>query len=353
VPPPPLFDVEAFRKELARNGPRRAYLFSGKEPYLHRLAIGALKTHYGAEGYEVHFPPRRGEPPLPLRDLLAELISPGLFGESKLIVFMDAGPMLESKPQVLLDALAGTGEGTVAVSVSSGRIPAPVKKAFAHHGELYTTRKLYEKPGSWVRNPAPEKAELASWVVLRAKARGKQLAPMDAWELIQRLGTELADLDQAVEKLSLACPGKKISAEAVRSGVGHHRHYQVFELADSVLLRKREVSLRLARRSLLEEAENPEALLLVLIAVLRKQLDQLLRALELGSRPTAATLQQKLGINNKWQADRILARLQLFRSPDEALGLRRVLFEADRDFKMGLAPADWLVERVVYAFTKA
>ena len=309
-----------------------------------------LKAHYGSGSYEVHFPPQGGESPLPLGTLLAELVSPGLFGQSKLVAFIDAGKMLESKPQVLFDALAGSGPGTVAVTVTSGRIPKTITEAFQQYGEMHKTRKLYEKPGPWVRNPAPEKAELASWVVLRARSRGRTLAPIDAWELILRLGTELSELDQAVEKLALATPGKVITSEAVRTGIGHHRNYEVFELADAVLARDRGLALRLARRSLIEHAEKPEALLLILIAMLRRQLDDLVRVLELPGEPTPALLKEQLGINNKWRADRLLGRLPKFRSVQEVLDLKHLVYEADRDLKQGLAQADWLIERVVYGF---
>lgn len=356
--PPPLFDVEAFASSLrGKQGPRRGYLFVGppRTEYLHRLAVGALKAHYGAERFEVHFGPRqKSDPPLPLDSLLAELVSPGLFSEPKLVAIYDARSVLDQLP-LLERTLRGSGEGTLALSIATKgtRLPDKVSKLFGKHGEVVRTREFYASPPPWAPDRKDD-TELVKWVVLRAKQRGKRLDARLAAELVELKGAELAELDMELEKLSvLAGDRPQIDRATLAALVGASRGYLGFELADPLLSRDGAAALATVRRAILAEPDAT-GLLLTLLGTLRNKLDrEMLPALELCDRErrrvSAKELNERLGVG-LFIANRIAERLPMYRSSDEALAMRHAVYRAESDLKNGRAEPDWLLERLVLAF---
>lgn len=346
APLPPLFDPEAFRRALAAHGPGRGYLFYGPGEFLHRLALAEIKRWYGPERAEVHL---GAEVAGQLPKVLAELETPGLFSESKLVVILDA-VALKDGADAIQRALAGTGPGTLALSASGGKLADKIRLAFERHGEVVRTREPFERPPPWKPGP-PEKGELAGWIVGRARTRDLALAPALAWELASRIGTDLAELDHELDKLKLLCPNGRPDAAAIAALVGQHRGYAPYELADTMLDRDGARAYAQLRATLAVEPDAA-AVLLATAGALRGQVGKLLLAtgVEGGRRgPSGSDITAALRVA-PFQGDRLAALLPRYAGADELAALRHAIFRADRDFKQGLAEPDWLLERLVAAF---
>jgi DNA polymerase III delta subunit len=351
---PPLFDLAAFRRQIAQKT-ARGYLFFGPErtEYLHRLAIDELKRAFGRDQFEVCFGPHRGEPPLPLEQLFGELIAPGLFGGCKLVAIYDARSTAEQLTW-FERALTGGGAGTIALSIAGGRLPDKLAALFTHHGEVIRTRELYATPPPWGAGGAGS-SELARWLQLRARDQGRQLLGDAADRLIELVGAELALLDTELGKLAALIPGQDITRAQLDELVGASRTFAGFELTEPLLKRDARAALTAIRRATLG-CPDSAALLLQLLSAIKNQLSrELLPAIMVAERerraPSADALQVACGLSpfNARRTAEVVAR---FRSRAELLAVRHAIFRADRDFKQGLAEPEWLLERLALELAK-
>ena len=90
----------------------------------------------------------------------------------------------------------------------------------------------------------PKGRGLASWVREAFERRGKQVADDAVRTLIERIGADISELDQEVEKICLfALKSKRIGAEEVRIAARMGHTANVFELGDAVGLQNPERAL--------------------------------------------------------------------------------------------------------------
>jgi len=95
-------------------------------------------------------------------------------------------------------------------------------KIIAQKGVLFESKKLYEN-------------QVGEWISSNLKDRGYEIEPKAVHMLVEFLGTNLAKIDNELEKLSLIlASGTKITAVHIEDNIGISKDYNNFELRKAV-----------------------------------------------------------------------------------------------------------------------
>jgi len=117
------------------------------------------------------------------------LQSGSLFGGRTGLMLMDAHLLQADEATVLADLLAHHADGSrPVVLVTSGKLPSPLAAYVKRNAEVIPVRKLADR-------------DVAGWVRTAARRRGLRLRSDAAQALIQRFGSDLGAIDQALEQL--------------------------------------------------------------------------------------------------------------------------------------------------------
>jgi DNA polymerase III delta subunit len=123
--------------------------------------------------------------------MVPALQSGSLFGGRRGLLVMDAQNLLKAEAEAAADLIAGLeGGGTVVCFVSAGPLPAPLSKVVERLGEKLSVKKLRER-------------DALEWLVGAARARKVSLGAEAAAALVQRFGSDIASLGQALDQLSV------------------------------------------------------------------------------------------------------------------------------------------------------
>jgi DNA polymerase III delta subunit len=152
--------------------------------------------------------------------LIPALQSGSLFGGRSGILVMDAHQLLKAEATVLAELIAAVDpDQSVVVFVATGSIPAPLGASINAEGETIRVRKLRERDaGEWLSHAARERR-----VTLHADA---------AKALVQRFGSDVAAMAQALDQL--AASGADITPEAVRSRFANRPDEPMWHYADAI-----------------------------------------------------------------------------------------------------------------------
>jgi DNA polymerase III delta subunit len=123
--------------------------------------------------------------------LVPALQSGSLFGGRRGVLVVDAQNFLKAEAEVTADLVAGLdGTTTVACFVSAGPLPAPLRGAVDRLGDTVTVRKLRE-------------SDSLGWLAGAARRRRLSLGSEAAAALVQRFGSDIASLGQALDQLAM------------------------------------------------------------------------------------------------------------------------------------------------------
>ncbi len=186
--------------------------------------------------------------------------------------------------------------------------------------------------------------QVPAWVSGEARRQKLKLEPGTAERLAEAVGTEMAQLASALERLSLyAGLGKPIGPNHVEELLATTRQRSVFELTAAVGRGDRREALLVLRR-MLEDRESG----VMIVAMLARHLRQLWSAKELTARSVPrAELASALGIHPFFVGDLIQ---QAERLSGAALArTHRALFEADRSLKSSRLSERAILEGLIFA----
>jgi len=152
--------------------------------------------------------------------LVPALQSGSLFGGSQGVLVVDAQHLLKPEADVLASLMEHLGdEGIVLVLVSAGALPSAVQKIVKADGSTLTVKKMRERDAmEWARNAARDRR-------IRLTAPG-------AAALIQRFGSDVAALGQALDQL--ATVDGEVDAEVVASRFRNRPDEPMWHFADAV-----------------------------------------------------------------------------------------------------------------------
>lgn len=123
--------------------------------------------------------------------MVPALQSGSLFGGRRGLLVMDAQNLLKAEAEAAADLVAGLeGDSTLVCFVSAGPLPALLAKVVDRLGEKLTVKKLRE-------------SDAFDWLTAEARARRVSLGAEAATALVQRFGSDIASLGQALDQLAL------------------------------------------------------------------------------------------------------------------------------------------------------
>ncbi len=222
--------AEARKAEL-----RPVYLLAGEERYLSSLVLGELRRAV------------LGGMDLGLND---DQFDAGDVDADAVLSAARTLPMMAKRRLVVVRSVerwepkgegkaAATGRGAALDRIAEyAAAPSPTTTLVLVAGKLDARRRLVlaaKKEGFLVDCEAPSRGALPSWIVRRAKERGKNLSPAVAELLADIAGPELSRLDDAVERLSLYVGAEPdIGEDAVADAIVGVKPSSVWELVGAV-----------------------------------------------------------------------------------------------------------------------
>ena len=199
-----------------------------------------------------------------LSTLAQKLGTGGLFGGGTLVVVAGAGRLARTKElrAGVANALATIAPGN-AVAFVDQRSRRPNLRGARPDGPGELGLLVQDVGGSVLPCVSPAQGELASWIVQRAKAAGREISGEAAKEMAERLGAEVRepDLDRSgfrmtaaieLEKLALAVPSGAIPLKAVQLLVADRGLGSLFAFADAIVARSGPLAARHLGRAISE-----------------------------------------------------------------------------------------------------
>lgn len=187
---------------------------------------------------------------------------------------------------------------------------------------------------------------MRSFAAREAQRRQMRIDDAAVAALVDSVGTDVATLDDALERLSLYVgPNQPITVAAVEACVSRVRVESIWSLVDAVSARDRRTALR-AAASLLDDREPPLRILSLLSRQLRL-LGRAKQALDAGASPDAAAAAAGAPPFKARELATAARRMNL----QQLSRAFRVLCEADLVQKGGKCPPDVALEATVLALT--
>jgi DNA polymerase III delta subunit len=122
--------------------------------------------------------------------LIPALQSGSLFGGRRGVLVVDAHQLQAPEVDVVVDLTGGVdGESVVLVFVADGSLPGPLGKAVRSAGEVHAVKKMRER-------------DAADWLGHAARERRIRLDSEASAALLQRFGSDIAALGQALDQLA-------------------------------------------------------------------------------------------------------------------------------------------------------
>jgi DNA polymerase III subunit delta len=286
---------EALAGQLARNlAP--AYLLAGDEPLLLLEACDEVRKSARERGFverEVFDTSLNVD----ADDLHYATQAMGLFGGAKLIELRLKEGKLDKKLSEFVQAFCTRASADLCLLIS---VPEWRKEM-----EKLAWVQAVEDCGITMVSYAPKRAELPAWLQRRARGYKLNLSPEAAEMLSDRVEGNLLAAQQELSKLASFGKQSNISVELIEQMVADQAHFDVFTLANSMLLGEAARAVRILR-SLQQEGEEAFSLM-----------SWLLREVELtaqlASAQEAGKLEEEFAVRRFWPAKSALYRSALKR----------------------------------------
>ena len=147
------------------------------------------------------------------------LQSGSLFGDATGLLVVDAHALHKVEAEVIAELVRNADPAVTAVFVGAGSMPAPLAGALRDAGDAVTIKKLNER-------------DATAWVQQAARERGIRVGGDAVEALVQRFGTDVASLGQALDQLAVS--GEGVTAEAVYTRFKNRPDEPVWHYMDAV-----------------------------------------------------------------------------------------------------------------------
>ena len=194
--------------------------------------------------------------------------------------------------------------------------------------------------------PVLRRDALAAWVAARAAGKGAAIDRQAVAALVDQVGPDLWAMDAEIEKLSLYCLGRTITAEDVRALVASAKEANVFTLVDAIMARRTDVALASLHQLMDEGAAGP-----YLLSMAARQARMVALAQELAAQRTPqGEWGPRLGTGSSFVVQKTADQARRF-SKEAVRGLYKLLLEADVAMKSGTSDELALTEMIARAST--
>ncbi len=155
-----------------------------------------------------------------VESMVPALQSGSLFGGKTGVLVVDAQNLLKAEATIVAELVPTVdGDQAAVVFVSAGALPAPLAAAVKAEGEVLTVKKYRERDAS-------------GWLAEAARERSVKLHGDAAAALVQRFGSDVAALAQALDQL--AASGQEVTADVVRSRFSNRPDEPMWHYSDAV-----------------------------------------------------------------------------------------------------------------------
>lgn len=247
---------------------RAVTLILSEDEFLASSALGELRRALEAEGYQTE-----ERSPDDVTGIMEALNTPSLFEGARLVVVREAEALKTAAIEQIARWAGEESEGA-RLALVAGKGPK-LEKGLAGLADVTKVQ-------------APPPWEVSKWVAQRVRRLGRQMSAEAAQALVEAVGTDLRELDSAIELLCGAVEGTIELPDVGRYFRGLES--QVWTFVDSVLERDRATALR-HLHALLAQGENP----IGLVAALARQFRTVAMVRE-GDRRPAAVIAKDLGV---------------------------------------------------------
>lgn len=205
------------------SGPRDA---GSGERYEMMARADAVFHEFGiADPLRVDVPPRgTGDDDGGLRAGLDAMVpalqSGSLFGDRTGVLVVDAHHLLKHEAELVAELVVHVDDSVVVVFLATASIPAPLGALLRDRGEVMTVKRLRERDAS-------------SWVADAARRRHLHLDAEAAGALVQRFGTDLASMAQALDQLA-GGNGDRVTADDVQARFRNRPDEPMWHYADAI-----------------------------------------------------------------------------------------------------------------------
>jgi DNA polymerase III subunit delta len=263
---------------------------------------------------------------------LHDLATPSLFGEPRSLLVTDARALTKDAAAELAAYLRSPDPDAIVIicvqTAERGRPPAGLVK-------------LIESVGQ-VQHVQVARKDLEAWLVRRSQAMDVDLAPQAARALVESIGEETGSLAAAVEQLTGAFPGQKLTSEHVHGqfrGLGEQR---TWDLCDRAFGKDLPAAIRSLRAI---EVGGDDAL--KVLGGISSRLRDLIRVRSLPDRMPPAEAARQAGLRFDWQARRYQQQARRF-TMEQLVELHEQIADADRALKSG-ATGDVIMPSLIAA----
>ena len=236
-----------------------------------------------------------------------------LFDAGRLVIVRDADDAKEPSLSVMARWAENPSPDTRLILLTS--TPTGTKRVVKALGQ-YAEVKTPDDVPPW---------ETPGWVVKRARALGKKMTPDASKALVEALGSDLRELNGAIEQLAATTPDDESIDVAAVATQFRGIESRIHEFVDALFDRDRTQALR-RLRALLSQGEPP----ILIVASIAAQL-RILAMLSSGERRPAAAVAKELGIR-EGAVKRAMRRSRNF-TPDDLRRAYRLVADADLAFK--------------------
>lgn len=324
-----------FFREVRTAALSPVYLFHGAERFLVDRAVEeVVRRMFGDEepdpfAYET----MRGNE-IEGRRVVESCRTPPMMGGQRLVLVRDIDGLSDDELARVAAYIASPSKRTVLVLTAAkvdGRKTS--WKTIRQHAAEVVFEQLY-------RDQMPE------WIVRHGRRKGIVVDDAAADALADAVGADMAQLDVALEKLSLQAGqgGARIGVEDVRRAVVETRERSVFELTDALSRRDLEASLR-ALASLREQGQD----YIPIGAMIARHVRLLMKVHSGRKRKLAgAELAKYVGVSTYFLRDYESGARRF--DTAQLVTLHGLLYQADRQLKSSPLPGSVIMERVISAF---
>jgi DNA polymerase III delta subunit len=156
-----------------------------------------------------------------VQEIVPALQSGSLFGGADGVLVVDAHALLKAEAEVIAELLGlSSDQETVAVFVAAGAIPAPLGTLLRKSGEAIKVARITERSAS-------------EWLSQATRERGLRIDRDATAILLNRFGTNVAALGQALDQL--AVEGAEVDAAQVRNRFKNRPDEPMWHYVDSVV----------------------------------------------------------------------------------------------------------------------
>ena len=297
------------------------YLLTGEE-YLAGDALDRVRAEAATDPLaEVSFDASKAE----TAEIVEALSTSSLLGGSRLVVIKNAHELTKDQSEAIAPFVEQPPPDAVLVLVAGGKTKLDA---------------VVKKHGKFVGLDAPRGRRLVGWLRERARTKDLRLDDRAAWSLIDSAGSELRDLDAALEQLATGLgSGATVTQAAVREAFPRHADERIFAFTDAVGERKLGGAMTALRR-LLDQGDEP----LMIFGALTGHVRRLLRARRYAD-GGARAVGDALGMP-EWRAEKMLRQVRAYRE-DELIDALDILARTDVEMKGDFPSPDAALERAV------